>query len=42
MIKEYLDELLDGKKTYDSRSYETNIHGTIALVDTKNLLLLVL
>lgn len=39
MIKEYLDELLGGKKTYNVRSYDTNKRGNIALVDTKNLLL---
>lgn len=35
MIREYLDEILDGKKTYDARSYDTNKRGTIALVDTR-------
>lgn len=35
MLREYLDEILDGKKTYDTRSYDTNKRGTIALVDTK-------
>ena len=35
MIREYLDEILEGKKTYDARSYDTNKRGTIALVDTK-------
>lgn len=35
MLREYLDEILDGKKTYDARSYDTNKRGTIALVDTK-------
>ncbi len=35
MIREYLDEILDGKKTYDGRSYDANKSGTIALVDTK-------
>jgi hypothetical protein len=35
MLKEYLDEILDGKKIYDARSYDTNKRGTIALVDTK-------
>lgn len=35
MIREYLDEILDGKKTYDARSFDTNKRGTIALVDTK-------
>lgn len=35
MLKEYLDEILDGKKTYDVRSYDTAKRGTISLVDTK-------
>lgn len=35
MLREYLDEILDGKKTYDARCYDTNKRGTIALVDTK-------
>lgn len=35
MLREYLEEILDGKKTYDARSYDTNKRGTIALVDTK-------
>lgn len=35
MIREYLKEILDGDKTYDARSYDTNKRGTIALVDTK-------
>ena len=35
MIKEYLDEILDGDKTYDARIYDTNKRGTIALVDSK-------
>lgn len=35
MRREYLDEILEGKKTYDARTYDTNIRGTIALVDTK-------
>lgn len=35
MLREYLDEILDGDKTYDARSYDTNKRGTIALVDTK-------
>ena len=34
-IREYLDEILDGKKTYDARSYDTNKRGTIALVDSR-------
>ena len=35
MLREYLDEILDGKKTYDARAYDTNKRGTIALVDTR-------
>lgn len=35
MLREYLDEILDGIKTYDARSYNTNKRGLIALVDTK-------
>ncbi len=35
MIKEYFDELLDSKKTYDARSYDTYKRGSIALMDTK-------
>lgn len=35
MLREYLDEILDGKKKYDARVYDTGRRGTIALVDTK-------
>ncbi len=35
MLGEYLDEILEGEKTYDARAYDTNKRGTIALVDTK-------
>lgn len=35
MIKEYLDEILDGKKSFDARAYPTNKRGTIALVNSK-------
>lgn len=35
MLRDYLDEILDGKKTYDARAYDTSKRGTIALVDTK-------
>lgn len=35
MIKDYLNELLDGSKIYDARSYTTYKRGTIALVDSK-------
>ena len=37
MIKDYLNEFLDGKKTYDARAYRTNKRGTIALVDSKTM-----
>lgn len=35
MLREYLDEILDGLKTYDARSYDTKKRGSIALVDTR-------
>lgn len=35
MIKDYLNELLDGSKTYDARSNTTYKRGTIALVDSR-------
>ena len=35
MLREYLDEILDGTKFYDARAYNTNKRGLIALVDTK-------
>mgnify|MGYP002517891262 FL=1 len=35
MLREYLNEILDGKKTYYARAYDTSKRGTIALVDTK-------
>ena len=37
MIKDYLNEFLDGKKAYDARAYTTNKRGTIALVDSKTM-----
>lgn len=37
MIKDYLNELLDGSKIYDARSYTTYKRGTIALVDSKSM-----
>ena len=37
MLKDYLNEFLDGSKTYDARSYTTNKRGTIALVDSKSM-----
>ena len=35
MIKDYLNEILDGLKTFDARAYSTNKRGAIALVDSK-------
>ena len=35
MLREYLDEIFEGNKTYDARRYDTKVRGTIALVDTK-------
>ncbi len=35
MLREYLDEILNEKKNYDARAYDTKHRGTIALVDTK-------
>lgn len=37
MIKDYLNEILDGYKNYDARSYLTNKRGKIALIDSKNM-----
>ena len=37
MIKDYLNEFLDGKKIYDARAYTTNKRGKIALVDSKTM-----
>ena len=37
MIKDYLNEILDGSKTYDARSYPTNKRGLIALVDSRSM-----
>ncbi len=37
MLKYYLNEILDGVKTYDARSYPTSKRGTIALVDSKSM-----
>lgn len=37
MIKDYLDEILAGKKNYDARSYPTNKRGTIVLVDSRSM-----
>lgn len=35
MLKEYLNQFLDGSKTYDARAYTTNKRGTIVLVDSR-------
>lgn len=35
MIKDYLNEILDEKKTFDARSYPTNKRGTIVLIDSR-------
>lgn len=34
MIKDYLNEILDGSKTFDARSYPTNKRGKFALIDS--------
>lgn len=34
MIRDYLNEILDSFKTFDSRSYPTNKKGKIALIDS--------
>lgn len=37
MIKDYLNEILEGSKTFDARSYPTNKRGIIALVDSRTM-----
>ena len=37
MIKDYLNEILDGSKTFDARSYPTNKRGVIALIDSRSM-----
>ena len=37
MIKDYLNEILDGSKTFDARSYPTNKKGKIALIDSRSM-----
>ena len=37
MMKDYLNEILDGSKTFDARSYPTNKRGTITLVDSRSM-----
>ena len=35
MIKDYINEILDGSKTFETRSYPTNRRGKIALIDSR-------
>ena len=35
MLRDHLDRILNGKKSYDARGYPTDKRATIALVDTK-------
>lgn len=37
MIKDYLNEILDGTKTFDARPYPTYKRGTIALIDSRSM-----
>lgn len=37
MIKDYLNEILDGSKTFDAISYPTNKRGLIALIDSRSM-----
>lgn len=37
MMKDYLNEILDGSKTFDARSYPTNKRGIITLVDSRSM-----
>lgn len=36
MLREYIDEIFNGKKNNDVRRYDTNKRGKIVLVDGKN------
>lgn len=36
MISPYIEELLNGNKTFDTRSYDTWTRGTIDLVQSKS------
>ena len=38
MIKDYLNEILNGSKTFGACSYTTNKRGTIALVDSRSMM----
>lgn len=35
LINDYLNEILDGSKNFDARSYPTNKRGKIALIDSR-------
>ena len=37
MIKDYLNEILDGSKIFDARSYPTNKRGVIALIESRTM-----
>ena len=37
MIKDYLNEILDGSKTFDARSYPTSKRSKIALIDSRSM-----
>ena len=37
MIKDYLNEILDGSKAFDARSYPTNKRGKIVLIDSRSM-----
>lgn len=37
MIKDYLNKILDGSKTFDARSYPTNKRGKIELIDFRSM-----
>ena len=37
MIRDYLNEILDGSKNFDARSYPTNKRGKIALIDSRSM-----
>ena len=37
MIKDYLNEILDGSRPFDARSYPTSKRGKIALIDSRSM-----
>ena len=37
MIKDHLNEILDGSKTFAARSYQTSKRGKIALIDSRSM-----